>query len=309
LLSVRHFCAPNMFTKKRIIIGAAVITLLLLPFIAYYMSPAGSAAESANFYIEKGEGLREIAVKLERAGLIRSRPVFVFYSLFSGSASKFKSGYYSLRADTSVPSLMRLLVAGPAADIKITVREGDTLAQIEKKLVDAGVIKAGALSKFHGKSLEGFLFPDTYRFFKNSSADDVVKKFMTNFHQRAMPALSGANIRLADGKQLSVYELLTVASIIEKEVPFQEDRRLVAGLLYKRLSIGMGLQVDAAPDTYKYSGLPSRPIANPGLDAIRAATEPKASSYLYYLSDPKTRKTIFSKTFEEHKENKFKYLK
>jgi UPF0755 protein len=107
----------------------------------------------------------------------------------------------------------------------------------------------------------------------------------------------------------SVYEMLIVASIVEKEVPFTEDRPIVAGIIYRRLAIGMALQVDAAPETYDHPGLPKTPISNPGADAIAAAVHPVRSDYLYYLSDPKTSRTIFAKTFDEHVQNIFRYLR
>ena len=135
---------------------------------------------------------------------------------------------------------------------------------------------------------------------------------------------------------MDFYQILTAASLLEKEAPSFKDRRLISGILYKRLKAGIGLQVDAtltyakcggafltcddpkvyrgdtsyssSYNTYLYKGLPPGPISNPGLEAIRAALEPLESGYWYYLSDPKTKKTIFSRTLEEHNENRAKYL-
>lgn len=297
--------------KIKIII-VAVILVLVLPLVAYFLSPVSSATESVTVVIQKGDGLREVAIKLNEAGLIKSRPVFVLYSIFSGAIRNFQAGRYHLRPNMSVPTLTRALVSGLETDLPIVIKEGATLAEIEMKLAQAGILKSGLLSKYkhEGKSLEGFLFPDTYRFFPGSSVEDVVKKFLDNFNEKAMPVLKkGCQSGLYGCEKLSAYQILIMASIIEKEVPFQPDRHLVAGLLYKRLSIGMGLQVDAAPDTYKYAGLPPKPISNPGLDAILAAVQPQATKYLYYLSDPLTKKTIFAETFDEHVQNKFKYLR
>lgn len=295
--------------KTKITIGTLLLLILLsAPFVAYFLSPIDSSASSKIFSIKKGAGIREIASFLESEELIKSPAMFMLYSVLSGSADKLKAGNYELSRSMSLPSIIRVLRNGPKEDMTILVREGETLAEIEKDLVDAQVIKKNALSKFPGKSLEGFLFPDTYRFFPNSDIKDVVKKFLENFSDKAMPVLVNNEVRIRN-YELGAYEKLIVASIIEKEVPFEEDRYLVAGVLYKRLEIGMPLQVDAWPWTYEHYGLPSRPIANPGKSAIKAAAKPKASDYLYYLSDPKTKKTIFSKTFEEHKDNKLKYLK
>lgn len=290
-----------------IIIGALIV--LFAPVMVYYVAPAGKSDTQVKLEIVKGDGVREISSKLERMGLIRSPRAFIIYSFVSGSASRLKAGTYELSPAMSVFSAVRALRSGPDEDVSILVREGETLPEIEAKLVQAKVLKKGELAKFPGKSLEGFLFPDTYRFFFNSSPESVVERFMSNFYRQAIPVLTqGPELRIMNN-ELSIYEKLIIASILEKEVPFHEDRRLVAGVLYKRLSIGMALQVDAAPVTYERPGLPPKPIANPGLDAIRAAVNPQASEYLYYLSDPKTKRTIFSKTFDEHVQNKFKYLK
>lgn len=278
-----------------------IFILFSAPFAAYFLSPIGGNAQEIDFRVEKGEGIKDIASRLENARLIKSSGTFVVYSALTGAAHRLKSGDYQLSQSMSLPTIIALLEEGPQEDITIFVREGEALAEIESKLVKANVIKPRALSKFPGKSLEGFLYPDTYRFFPNSPTKDVVKKFLSNFNKKAMPVLSEA--------KGDYYKTLIVASIIEKEVPFQEDRHLVAGILYKRLKIGMPLQVDAYPWTYDHYGLPSKPISNPGVEAIRAAVYPKESEYLYYLSDPATDKTIFSKTFEEHRENRWKYLK
>ncbi len=287
-----------------------ILIVLVTPFIAYFLSPIDRLAKTQSFLIEKGQGVKEIAQALKNNGFIKSPAIFVIYSALSGFADKLKAGHYELSRAMSLPKIVFALRVGPKEDVEIVVREGERLNEIENDLVALGVLKKGALSKFPGKSLEGFLFPDTYRFFPNSSVGDVVKKFLTNFNRKAMPILgSGCQVSSVKCQDFSVYELLTVASLIEKEVPFLEDRYLVAGLLYKRLEIGMPLQVDAWPWTYEHYGLPSKPISNPGAGAILAAANPKSSPYLYYLSDPKTKKTIFGRTFEEHIANKFKYLK
>lgn len=279
----------------------AAVVILLMPPLAYFVSAPDKSGDVQSFVVQKGDGPRDISANLGRAGLIRSRAAFVVYSLISGSAHQLKAGSYKLSPGLNVFKMVKVLREGPEEDIAVRVRDGEPLSEVEASLVKAGILKPKALSRFPGKSLEGFLFPDTYRFFPNSTANDVVEKFMTNFYKQAVPALKDS--------QRDFYETLIIASILEKEVPFHEDRRLVSGLLYRRLRIGMALQVDAAPETYDHPGLPAKPIGNPGADAIRAAANPLASEYLYYLSDPKTKKTIFSKTFDEHVQNKFKYLR
>ncbi len=291
-----------------ILIGTLIV--IFTPVMVYYVAPVSKTAASLRIEIAKGEGVREISAKLEKYGIIRSPRAFIIYSFISGSAGSLKPGIYELSPTVSVFTVVKNLQSGPDEDVSILVREGDTLPEIEARLVQARVLKKGELVKFPGKSLEGFLFPDTYRFFFNSSPESVVERFMSNFYRQAVPLLAErCQVSGVKCQDYNTYELLNLASILEKEVPFHEDRRLVAGLLYKRLGIGMALQVDAAPWTYDHPGLPPKPIANPGLDAIRAAVNPEKSDYLYYLSDPVTKKTIFAKTFDEHVQNKFKYLR
>ncbi|MDO8752220.1 MAG: endolytic transglycosylase MltG, partial [Candidatus Wolfebacteria bacterium] len=177
------------------------------------------------------------------------------------------------------------------------------------------------------ESFEGFLFPDTYRFERQSSVVHVLSRFLMNFQEKVWARLAGRE---------DWYDRLILASFLEREVPEYEDRRLVAGVLQKRLTIGMPLQVDAtisyakcngtfltcekagvgkgdldisSPyNTYLRRGWTPTPISNPGEEAVRAATLPEKSSYLYYLSARETGETVFSRTLEEHNRNRVKYL-
>lgn len=223
-------------------------------------------------------------------------------------------------------------------EVSITIPEGFSLRQIENRLVAAALVKQNDLASYKFltnippilsdkpsvASLEGYLFPDTYRFFKDAELSDIVSKMVSNLNNKLTPDLKTA----INSSKHSIYEILTMASLVEKEVPHENDRPLVAGILWKRLKAGMPLQVDAtlvyitgrneiresdkkinSPyNTYLYRGLPAGPISNPGLSAIKAAIFPKASSYWYYLS-AKDGTTIFSKTLEEHNRNRAIYLK
>ena len=175
------------------------------------------------------------------------------------------------------------------------------------------------------KNLEGFLMPDTYKFFQSSSPETVAEVFLDNFQKKTEPLWSNQN---------DIYRTIIIASLVEKEVPLPDDKRIVAGIIFKRLSVGMPLQIDASVvygvcqgkfldcspltaadfkrdfpyNTYLYKGLPPGPIANPSLESIKVVLSPQKSSYWYYLSDPSTKKTVFSKTLEEHGENRARYL-
>jgi UPF0755 protein len=208
----------------------------------------------------------------------------------------------------------------PAPKATVTILEGSTVSDINNILVDNEILSGDLLDR----SLEGYLFPDTYEFFLGSSLSVVEDKFRQNFDKRI------ANLISWDVSDEELAEIVTIASLIEKEVPGSEDRRIVAGIIRKRIASGVPLQIDAsicyvksAPclpiteedknidslyNTYRYQGIPPGPIANPGSDAIRASINPKDSAYWYYLSDPATGDTIFAKTLDEHNINVVKYL-
>ena len=153
------------------------------------------------------------------------------------------------------------------------------------------------------KDKEGYLFPDTYFFLNNANETDVIKSMSDNFEKKINPLLSEI---ISSGK--TEKEIIIMASIIEREAKGEIDRDVISGILWKRISIGMPLQVDAAPETYKVKGLPKSPICNPGLEAIKASIHPQSSPYLYYLHD-KDGNIHYARTFAEHKKNKLKYLK
>ncbi|MDO8601613.1 MAG: endolytic transglycosylase MltG [bacterium] len=313
-----------------IILGLIIVFLLWIPYYIYMLGPAVSIvptlglSEPVRFSITKGEGVRAISTALQHQELIKSAQFFRFYAFLSGQAHQLKPGVYEISPASSTPEIAKQIVSGPANEVEIRIIEGATLREIDAQLAQAGVMGAGEMLNFKitsstveypflekAKSYEGFLFPDTYRFYYDSKPEAVIKAMLDNFGQKV------AQIIIDSRKSFN--DVLTIASMIEKEIPDHEDRKLVAGIIYKRLSIDMPLQIDATLayaklngelyDTYQRYGLPPGPIGNPGLDAIAATLAPKTSNYFYYLSDPDTGKTIFSKTFEEHVANKVKYLR
>jgi len=185
--------------------------------------------------------------------------------------------------------------------------------------------------KYYG--LEGYLFPDTYRIYSTSSVEEVIVKLLDNFDKKLTPEMR-AEIK-AQGK--TIYEIVTMASIIEKEAPFNyqtnddSDARLISGIFWRRLKAGQALQsdatlsyifgdknpqhsgeeleIDSPYNTYKYRDLPPGPICNPGLWAIKAAIYPTVSSYNYFLTPLDGQKVYYARTYDEHLKNKYKYLK
>jgi len=322
--------------------------IFLLGYFLSSLNPVSAASLVKEIEIKEGEGFGQIAADLESAGIVRSGIVFKAISLISGSAHKLKPGIYMLDVSKSAADILKAIVAGPEMEREVVIPEGFTLADIDKRLSDAGIITAGALISYNPEvlknnyeflkspvKLEGYLFPDTYNFFIKSKPEEVAVKFLDNFRQKAWTLLMGKSY-IAGKTILNPHQILIVASLVEKEVYFDEERAKVAGIIYKRLKMGMALQIDATItyakcnglifycenpailktetkfqstyNTYLYKGLPPGPISNPGLKSIEAAINPETSDFLYYLSDPKTHKIIFSKTFEEHNENRARYL-
>ena len=159
--------------------------------IALFFFLLAAPEENSNYKlleIKSGRGFREIAFDLYEKGLIRSPRVFLIYGLFSGSAHQLKPGNYFLSAGSSTPAIASVLARGPVIEAVITFPEGVTLKDIDKILSDRKILPAGALVKFSAaKNLEGFLFPDTYRFFLNNTAEAAVGKFLNNFEKKAKP--------------------------------------------------------------------------------------------------------------------------
>lgn len=301
-------------------------TLFILLCVLLAANFAVAKEQAVLITVQKGDGMRAVASELYEKKLINSKSLFILYALITGRAHLFKPGVYSFSPPQSFSELVKTLVSGDRQEVTVVIPEGLTVREIDKLLSDKGIIGQHALIAFDkqsGQKLEGFLFPDTYKFFLDSSVEDVVKKFFDNFNQKAQPLLSsyGPNS----------YERLILASLLEKEVPDFEERKIVAGIILKRLASKWPLQIDAticyikvgechplttldlkidSPyNTYVYKGLPPTPIANPGLSAIEAALNPKKNSFWFYLSDPKTGKTIFSRTLDEHNQNRVRYLR
>ncbi len=299
------------------------------------------------FVIESGQGVNQVSNNLYKAGALRSQLVFETYLWMRDWEGDLIAGTYEIPSGNIV-QLANILRVGPKAEEhRVTLIEGWTLKDMARELGKRGIAdedrfmeivtkpKANGFSsdtvpilysKPDSVDLEGYLFPDTYRFLKKVSEEEIVEALMKTLTLR----ISEQMAKDIDARGLTMHEILTMASIIEKEVPTDKDRRMVSGVLWNRIEKGMPLQVDSTINyitgnndpavsidatkidnpfnTYKYKGLPPGPISNPGLSAIMAAIYPEETDYMFYLSKP-SGETVFSKTFEEHVVAKNKYLK
>lgn len=296
--------------RQFLIILIILIIILIFGLIlgqGIYLPKELRLTESKLFLIENGQNLFQVAENLEREGLIKNKFFFDFYVLIKRAQNNLQAGEYYLSPAMNIVEIAKKIISGDVAKIMVTIPEGFTVKQIEELL---GL-------KLPGENLEGFLFPDTYQFSLRVSGEQVLKKMRENFEEKLTPDLREEIEK--QGK--TIFEIITMASLIEKEVKTPEDKKLVSGILWKRLENKMPLQVDAtiiyitgkkttkifkeeleidSPyNTYKYLGLPLGPICNPGIDGIKAAIYPEDSEFWYYLSTPEG-KTIFSKTLKEH---------
>lgn len=333
--------------KKIIIFG-----LIIIAFLFFYWrglnAPVGFGGESKIFIINKGESAGQVADNLKKENLIRSAFYFK-HEIKSGD--NLKAGEYSISPKLSAREIIKILTSGDIISREKFVRiiegwnnkivgdylEKNNLADSKKFAALVGS-RIGEWNFDFGKpdflndapvsaDLEGYLFPDTYRIFENASAEEIIFKMLDNFGRKIS---SGMALEIRRQKK-SIHEIITMASVIEKEVRSQEDMKIVSGIFWNRIKNGQALEscatlayilglnkaqysvedtkIDSPYNTYKYRGLPPGPIANPGLNAIMAAIYPEYTNYNYFLSDPATGKTIYGKTFNEHNLNKYKYLK
>ncbi len=334
-------------------LSAVLLLLLLLGSVAIwgYRSLFVSAAE-ANlpgpksgivFEVPRGSTLRSTAAQLEARGLIPNAQVLVLYARVFGIDAGIQAGVYAFDATQRPVDILDDLQSGNILDqsVVITVPEGFTKQQIAARLDAAGIVPADEFSAAahmssayrdyaflseleDGISLEGFLFPETYRLIPGTLGTDVVRSMLSVFARRTGDELLGS----IAAQDRSLREVLTLASIVERESP-PEDVHEIAGVFWNRIQRRMRLESDATVNyalgtsnlqptfadtlvdhpynTYRFAGLPPGPIGNPGLAAIRGAAEPATHNYLFFLHKP-TRETVFSHNFSQHLAAKARYL-
>src|SRR3989338_610652 len=281
-----------------------IIAVLFLFFFLFLSAPADFPPGTI-FKVEQGKSLRGVSLQLKREHIIRSRTAFEAFVIIFGREKGVISSDYFFENKLPVYEVARRISKGEhhITQVKITIPEGFNNLEIAD-IFDTKLIyfdKDKFLSSALGQ--EGKLFPDTYYFFVTDSETEVIKSMSENFEKKITPIRPEI---LLSGK--TEKQIITMASIIEREAKGDADRGFISGILWKRIAVGMPLQADAAPETYKVKGLPKNPISNPGLEAINSAINPQNSSYLYYLHD-KDGNIHYAKNFEEHKANKLKYLK
>ena len=285
-----------------------------------------------NVKIRDGLSTAEIAKRLAEKGIIGSSLRFRFLARFYGYDDKFRPGSYTFTADMSDEEVFQKLLTGEKKVVRFTVPEGFSIKEIAERLHNLDLadkddfLKAAAdfapydymrKRKNVFFAAEGFLFPDTYNVDSDIEIDEILKLMAQTFDERLTPTMRVT----AEKMGLSVYDLITLASLVEREVRYPEDRPIVAQILLKRLKLNMPLQTDAtlqylmdtpkedvsiedtqidSPyNTYQHTGLPPGPIANPGMASIVAVLHPAETDYLYFVSD-RHGHNHYAYTYEEH---------
>ncbi len=308
---------------------AAALYLAFAIFVPYG-GPQGGARDTE---LRPGDSTRTIAVKLQQRGAVRSATAFLLYHYVLGGRATLKAGTYEFDHPETIVEVHHHIARGEIAARTVIVPEGFNMFDIAQAVESAGL---GTKEEFLNEarsdtqlvsdiapdatSLEGYLFPDTYRFTKSNTAKEMAQTMVKRFRQQAQAI--GLMQRGAE-----VPALVTMASFVEKETAVPEERPLVAGVFYNRLKDHMALGTDpsviyasllagtwkgtihqselhsdSAYNTYLHVGLPPGPISNPGTSALQAAMNPSKTDYLYFVADNQGHHR-FARTLEEHNHN------
>lgn len=320
----------------------AVVGLLLFGVLygVYLLAGAvfGREEEPVTIVVEKGATLSSVADKLEESGVIRSSTIFEIGTRFEHGEVEIKAGEYRFTPGTDREEILTTLASGDSISaLTITIPEGLTLAQTalaveEQSGIPAEEFEAAARETGYGfaflqdpdvQSTEGFLFPKQYEFEEGVDAEQVVTRLLEQYRLETQDLdFEAARERL----NLTQYEFMTTASLIEKESANPEERPIIAGVIYNRIRRGMPLQVDAtiqyvlgkpkeelklgdlevesSYNTYQVTGLPPGPIASPSRESIQAALEPAQTDYLYYVLEAGGKEHFFTDDYDEFLEAK-----
>jgi len=338
-----------------IIILAVVGLSAIILWQGITIPPEPGSKDTVLVDIPRGTSAKEIAYLLEEQGVVRYPAVFRTYVVFKGVSGKLQAGEYELSLGMAMPAIVKQLVAGSVFTRHITILEGWNVRDVAAYFAEEGIATEDEVYALTGTplmqyaaeeqmyswrqafpelladkpdhvSLEGYLFPDTYEISTSATPKDMIRMMLENTKEKLTPEIREEIAR----QEKSIFEVIILASLLEKEVPTKRDKQIVAGVLQNRIAADMLLQVDATVvyitdkwdgpvlreetkiespyNTYVNKGLPVGPITNPGLESIEAALNPIASSYMYYLS-ARDGTTIFSRTLEEHNAAKARYLR
>lgn len=329
--------------KRQIVLGIILIFILVTSLKIYKDFKFTNNTKEIVFQIESGLNLKEISKQLEDKEVIGSSQYFTLYTKFKGLENSLKAGKFKIPPKIDLATLLAKLQKPEYEYTKITIPEGYTVYQIANKLDEENLVNKekfldilqNSLEKLPTKdnldntiyTLEGYIFPDTYFIPIGFQEKEIINMTLNRFNQ----VFTDEYRKRAKEVGLSINEIITIASLIEKEAANDSERKTISGVIYNRLENNIPLQIDAAViygitkgeshikrlfykdlkfdslyNTYKYKGLPPGPIASPGIASIQAALYPQDHDYFYYVFNGESH--VFSKTYNEHLNNKRKYI-
>ncbi len=320
---------------KKLFAWFILICVAIAGWLFFSLAVPPGAASQQLVELKPHTNTRQIAATLEKVGAIRSANAFLLYHYTLGRRI-LKAGEYDFSKPASTIAVYNRIARGEVASHGIVIPEGFNMFDVANALDESGVCKKAAFLDYvrtdvsliadldpEARTLEGYLFPDTYNFSVSQTPHDIAAIMVKRFRQEA------AKIGLKD----NIHRTVTLASIVEKETRLDSERPLVAGVFENRIAQHIGLatdptviyasllrgkfdgtirqsdlQLDSPYNTYKYAGLPPGPISNPGITALQAAMHPKPTDYLYFVANNAGGHT-FARTIEEHNHNVAEYRK
>lgn len=351
--------------KKFILYLVAFILVSVIAFLSFYYIninlPYDKDGEVQAVIIEPGASLKNIAQELKEEKLIQSSNLFILYARNKNLQSKLQAGVYNLSQDMSIKNIVAKMSQGQVNSQEVTVKllEGWSNEKMARYFEKEGIWEKDKWlntvgwpqtsnkkskqdlseyqedysfleSKPEYDSLEGYLFPDTYKIYKDSEPQDLLIKMLNNFNNKLSPEMR-ADIK---EQNRTIHEIVTMASLIEKEATIKnndiEEAKIISGIFWDRIARGQALQscaslayilgeyktvystedtqIESPYNTYQNAGLPPGPVSNPGIAAIRAAIYPVYTEYNYFLSPVGSDETLFSATYDEHLRKKVQFI-
>jgi UPF0755 protein len=336
---------PLLSKHKFLLVGLGFFSLCLFFTYWFFLSPPPGPPMTKSIMIKKGTSLKKISIMLKQEGIIKNADLFTRMATFLGKMKEVKAGEYEFYSRMHPWEVLNILAKGQVKPRLVTIVEGFTLSQIAKLLDDSEIVEKKAfLEKTSspsliislglpysaktnpGPSLEGYLFPNTYHLLREMNSEEIIQMMVQEFKK----IFNNDCIRRASQLDMSQREVVTLASIIEKETSLPEEKPFISAVFHNRLKKKIPLQSDPTViygiknfngnltradlqrpspfNTYLNNGLPPTPICNPGKDSLLAALHPSPVSYLYFVSK-NDGSHYFSSTIEEHNQAVWKYQK
>ncbi|MFC1655946.1 endolytic transglycosylase MltG [Patescibacteria group bacterium] len=331
---------------KKILAGFIILLIIGVGYIYYtiYIPVDSNDTENISFVIDRGSSVNEVTNELKEEGLIKCKISFYGYVRLYGFDTKITAGRYVLNKSMDVPEILETIMTPTLSETVVTIQEGLTISDIDDKLTELTLVQDGefeaAVKQFNEYEtydfldrekiedlefpLEGYLYPDTYYVDAiDFNSNRLIEKMLNNFETKFATVED-----LFDAQDKSLHDIITMSSILQREVRTEKDLAIVAGILWKRFDSGWhigadatilyvtkkktidveDLEVDSPYNTRLHVGMPPGPISNPDIEHIEASIMPEDSDYWYYLTTLDTGEVIYGRNNDEHNTNKAKYL-